>query len=111
MHFITKEERKKLYKIKYKINMLPLIGIYMIRDADNEKMFVNEGLSIMDLCSKTSEINVFLSRQVDDLIEFKWKKFGFNFHFMGCVAHIFYLGVMTAYINLVYVDGVLTTDE
>ena len=95
-----------MYKIKYKVNMLPQIGIHFVKDeVSGERKTFNDGISFMSLCRATEEIEVFLAAGVSEVIDYKWNAIGFNFHLIGCMAHGFYIAVLILYINLVYVSG------
>jgi len=43
-------DSSKVYKVSYKINMLPMLGEYVDMDIDGIKTFINEGDSLMDMC-------------------------------------------------------------
>ena len=51
-------DKTKVYKIKYTINLLPITG-------DNDT-------NLMDMLADTDQIDVFETKVVIDLIEFKW---------------------------------------
>ena len=98
-----------MFKIKYKLNLLPQIGIHIVKDEGQSKT-INDGISFMSLCRATEELEVFLADGVKEVIDYKWNVIGFNFHLIGCLAHGFYMVVLIIYINLVYVSGGDTTD-
>jgi hypothetical protein len=52
----------------------------------------------MGLLSETSEIDVFKSQVVLDLLNFKWAKYGSAHHIVGLAAHLFYALVFCLYI-------------
>jgi hypothetical protein len=54
---------KKIYKIKYTFNMLP-------------SLLNTEGVTLMEACGNTSELEIFEAVALTDLIEFKWKAYG-----------------------------------
>ena len=50
---LTEEEEElyssnKIHKIRYRINMLPVLGEYMVHTGPKEKHLVNRGLSLMN---------------------------------------------------------------
>lgn len=97
-----------MYKIKYKLNLLPQVGIHAIvvdEDGQKKQCFVNEGISIMDMCINYEDIDIYLSRAVQQVIHFKWNKFAKKFHMIGCCSHIFYMLVLVVYTNLVYINN------
>ena len=44
----------RVYKIKYTLNLLPIIGMHI-----QDKKFMNDQVSLMDLVSSSDEINIF----------------------------------------------------
>jgi hypothetical protein len=87
------------------MNLLPQIGIHMTVDDDGRTKTHREELSIMDLAAGTDEIDVFLTSTIQEIIEFKWRKFGMKFHIIGSSFHMFYVSILLIYTNLVYVAG------
>ena len=68
----------------------------------------NEGVSIMDLCIATAnddELGVFDVEHLIDYIDFKWVKFARPVHFLGFMAHLFYISVLTLYTKGIYIDN------
>ena len=73
----AKLDTSKVYKIKYAINLLPILGYYMRK---NECMYsgaqkiekVNTDVNILSLCSESDEIEMFEAESIQDLIAFKW---------------------------------------
>ena len=66
-------DSRKVYKVNYQINMLPSLGEYM----DKHQGLINEGVSLMDLCCESDELDIFESKNFHDLIKFKWDNFAF----------------------------------
>jgi len=50
----------KIYKIAYKVNLLPLIGQYL--DEDNE--FTNSEVNLMGLINETEELDIFQAQSI-----------------------------------------------
>jgi len=93
-----KIDSRKIYKIKYSVNLLPQIGQCM-----NEKgEFINEDIPLMELCSNAEELEVFESEALMQLIHYKWNKFGKNHHLIGCIMHFFNTFIIITYIILSY---------
>ena len=59
----------------------------------------------MSLCCDADELEIFESSNFQDLIVFRWDKFAFKIHMMGCIMHLFYIGIMILYINQIYIQG------
>lgn len=53
----------------------------------------------MNKCTESKELNIFTSKTVADVIEFKWKQFAINFHMIGCVMHFAYMFLLFVYIE------------
>jgi len=56
-------EHTRIYKIKYSINLLPIIGEY-VEDENDEKKLINEEISLMGLLDETDELEVFLNDSI-----------------------------------------------
>ena len=62
-------DSSKVYKIKYSINILPSIGKYIRNDPETgAKEVVNPDLNFMSLCTKSSELDIFESTSLSELI-------------------------------------------
>lgn len=64
---ILTTDRSKIFKIKYSLNVLPVIGQHaIITDDDSSSInydkttFENDGISILEMASESDEINIFL---------------------------------------------------
>ena len=56
---------------------------------------------MLELCGSTSELEVFDSQTLAQVIDFKWKAYARNFMYMGCFFHFFY--IFTISVNVVEV--------
>jgi hypothetical protein len=112
----------KFYKIKYSINLLPLVGQHIdlckdLHDHDkidscgDEKNHKNKHISFFETCTNSNELNMFKSQALQDVIDFKWNEFGFNFHLVGSMIHMVQMSILIFYINYVYITGSLEVDE
>ena len=68
---------KKIYKIKYKVNLLPLIGAYYYKFDDpytKEKIreVSNDDINLLGTCTESDELELFSAEAIQELIEFKW---------------------------------------
>lgn len=52
---------------------------------------------------ESSKLNLFNCKVVQDLINFKWTRFGKRWHLIGCFFHFFLLTILIFYINIVYI--------
>jgi hypothetical protein len=100
----------KFYKIKYTINLLTIVGQHMDIKGD-EKTLRNTEISFFDTCTSSDELDMFKSEALQDVIEFKWNEFGFNFHLVGSTIHMVQLCILIFYVNYVYIGGNLEVDD
>jgi hypothetical protein len=103
-------DSSKVYKIKYSLNMLPFIGVYMNKNVDPrtgvESMeLANEDINLLAICTDSNELAMFESETLKDLIEFKWNAFAWNWHLFGCVIHLAYIVILFLYTDLIYIQG------
>ena len=96
-----------MYKIVYHLSLLPQCGTHIIPDEKGNKTYYNQDISIMDLVTHTDEFDIFLSRAVQDYINFKWNTFGRNWHLIGCTAHFIYIAILIYYNSSVYIYNVI----
>lgn len=54
-----KKRYKKVYKIKYSINLMNNIGEYQYIDKQGHKQIENEGVSLVSVFNDTDEIEIF----------------------------------------------------
>lgn len=80
----------KYYKIKYSINILPSI-------------LQNEEKSLMDCLGKTPELQIFETKVVSDLLDYKWNGTSGLVHKIGAATHVCYLIVFSFFVNEMYV--------
>ena len=57
----------------------------------------NNEIYFLGQCAESDEITMFQSQNLEDLIDFKWNAFGFNFHLIGTTVHLVYLGFLFVY--------------
>ena len=67
----------------------------------------NEGVSLMDLFIENAEIElgIFDVDNMIDYLQFKWVTFARPSQFFGFIMHLFYMSVLTLYINGIYVKN------
>ena len=68
---------KKIYKIKYKVNLLPVIGAYFYKHDNpytKEKVreVRNDDINFLGTCTESDELELFSAESIQELIEFKW---------------------------------------
>jgi hypothetical protein len=76
-----KMDNRKVFKIKYALNMLPSIGVYMDKEYDSQtketvSSLKNTDKNILELCAGSEEIEMFESEPLQDLVKFKWDSYG-----------------------------------
>ena len=112
-------DSSKIYKIKYTLNMLPFVGVYMNKIYDIRKgpdhpptlELANEDVNILAICAESDEIEMFETESLQDLIEFKWNAFARNWHMFGFTIHFVYIFFLFSYTNIVYIQGFSVQDE
>ena len=63
-HFEIKNEEdevvdsSKLYKVSYKINLLPILSEYIL-ETDEGSVIMNEGISVTSECVESDELAIF----------------------------------------------------
>jgi hypothetical protein len=82
------EESKKLYKIKYTLNILP-------------SMCEDHG-TLMDTAGQTDELRIFECKALIDYIEFKWTNYAGPIHKVGATFHAMYLMVYSLFVFEIY---------
>ena len=105
-----KYDSSKIYKVKYSINLLPMLGFYVHKEVDpytNEVSteFKNLDANLLGLCAESEEMSMFEAESLKDLIEFKWNSYAKNFHLFGCIYHIGYIWILLVYTKFVYIIG------
>ena len=63
------------------------------------------------MCTDTSELDMFQSQALKDIIEFKWAQYGFKFHLLGATIHMFQISILIFYVNFIYIQASLEFDE
>ena len=79
------DQDKKLYKIKYTINILPSIN-------ESEE-------SLMEALGETNELKIFQSKVIKEFIQFKWDTYAGKFHYIGAFIHIIYVLIFNVYVS------------
>jgi hypothetical protein len=95
-------ETSKIYKIEYTLNLLPRLGEHFDLDPKTGIEFlVKQEHTLMELCGSTEELEVFDSKTLKQVIDFKWEAYAKHFMYLGCTMHFFYL--FTISINVIEV--------
>ena len=101
-------DTSKVYKIKYSVNLLPIIGEHIIdkdEKNDNDKTYLNSDVNFMGLLNETEELEIYETQTIQELIQFKWDKYARKHHIFGCMMHLFYIFTLVLYINIVYIHN------
>jgi len=84
-------DSSKVYKIKYSINLLSLVGAHIdIQEDDNgkyQKTLLNDDIGWMKLIEDSDEILMYNTKALRPLVEFKWNQFGYRHHVYSIVIH------------------------
>ena len=67
---------------------------------------MNGDINILAVCAETEdEMSIFETETLQDLIQFKWDSYGYNFHLFGCSVHLIYIIILFLYTDQVYIRG------
>ena len=86
-------------KIKYSVNLLAQASMYISEGKDGLNEYFNEDVSLMTICGDTEELEVFETDALQQVIQFKWDKYGKNHHLLGCIMHLFYTLIIIIYVK------------
>lgn len=105
------ENLGKVYKIKYAVNLLPAIGTYYKKEynpiTNTTKKFIdNTEINLLEICCESDEIQMFSTKTMHELIQYKWDKISFNFHLIGCLIHFLYVLALFWYSNHIYLQPI-----
>jgi hypothetical protein len=89
----VENSKKKVYKIKYILNLLPGTINRDLKDGE---------LLMMEVLSETEELDIFRTKVVYDLVEFKWNAYAKYIHYLGASLHLAYNIVFFIYVNTIY---------
>lgn len=89
-------KEKKMYKIKYTLNLLPKVTY---KPGSDESTGMNE---LMELLGNTSELEIFRSKVIEDFFNFQWDNYAKHLHYYGASVHLVYVIMFSTYVNIVY---------
>ena len=73
----TNIDSSKIYKLSYKLVLIPCFGQHFKEDIDSKKfVHVRADIPLMAILSESEELSIFKTEIIKDYIEFKWKKIG-----------------------------------
>jgi len=65
MEFFEDEDDGKIFKINYKVNLVPQIGLHVVENTETgQNQFEHKSVSLMDLCENSDDIDIFLSNSI-----------------------------------------------
>ena len=100
----------KIYKIKYTIILLPLIGQH-VEMVNDKKEIKNREVSFLGLCTDSDELSMFECESLNEMILFKWNQFGFGYHLIGFYIHCVQMLFVITYVKYIYLDNILFIEE
>lgn len=92
-HASSQGQGSLVHKIKYTLSVLP-----NMRDEQN-------GVSLIDMLATTDQIDVFSTKPVQSIIQFKWDRYSQKFHKLFASIHMVYLLTFLLYVNEIYIHG------
>lgn len=93
--FNTNDE--KVFKIKYSLNILSSVS--------------EEEAQLMEAVAGSTELSIFTTDLVMDLIDFKWQRFAFRQHMFGAFIHFVYVMVLIFYIDFTFLVSKATWEN
>jgi len=79
----------KINKIKYTLNLLP-----NMKDADDD---------FMEIIGDTEQTEIFQTKGIKSLIEFKWTKYASKVHYMSAFIHFIYVLMFFFHVQHIYI--------
>ena len=71
------------------------------------KRLVNQEMQFMGIVAKMEELDVFNTKAMTDVIDFKWDSYGMRAHLVGCIMHLAQIGILVFYIDFIYINNYL----
>ena len=72
---------------------------------------MNPDIAFMALCTDSTELDIFETLTLSELIQFKWETFARRHHLFGCIMHMTYMLTLVFYINVVYINNSGSNDD
>jgi hypothetical protein len=66
---------------------------------------VNEDINIMSLCEETEELDVFATKAMQDIIQYRWDTYGKQFHLTGLFFTMTYIASVILYVIEAYIES------
>ena len=102
----SKVDSSKVFKISYQINMLPMLDMYVQEDCDGNKMYINDSTKFLEKCIDSGDLDIFDVENFQTMVLFKWDSYGFNVVRFSFFMHLVYMGLLTAYNIIIYIEDV-----
>lgn len=99
----AKADNKKVYKIRYQINMIPMLDEHVTTDQDGNKVIANRQMGFIDSCIDSDQLDIFAVENFQQLILFKWEGYAKRIHGLNFVMHLIYMGFLTGYTYCIYI--------
>ena len=91
-----------MYKIKYSINMMPIVAEhiekYEVEENKYEETIEFEGVSLSNLFIDSDELEIFDTPCIQEVIQYKWDTYGMRFHIFGFIMHLVYVVIINIYV-------------
>jgi hypothetical protein len=101
--FEGKIDYRKIYKIKYSVNLFPQIGPHYQRTEAGSAVFMNDDVDLTKLLINHEELEKYDAETMQSIIKYKWDKFGRKHHFLGCCMHFINTLLLILYVALSYI--------
>ena len=108
--FEGKDMGKKVHKVSYHVNLLPMLGRYKYKTMDpyTKKVIykaVNNDVNLLEEFCGNDELSHFDCEVLKEMIEFKWNSFGITVQRLILYLHFLYLTCLLIYYVEVYLTG------
>jgi hypothetical protein len=87
---------KKLYKIKYTLNILPSVMF--------KKDVCMGANTLMETLGESLEQTIFETKIIEDFYDFQWNSYAKHLHMYGAIVHFVYVFLFVFYVSQVYLD-------
>ena len=70
---------------------------------------INTEYKFTKVCEESDDIDMLVLPPMNELINYKWMMYGFNWHMVGSIFHTFYMFVLYIYIQKIYLHDPYST--
>lgn len=83
------------------------INKYINEETHLEEMKIeNKDNKLCEKLTRCNDLDIYDTKAVNDLINYKWKTFGRRFHYIGFLFHSFNVVMLNVYVIQVYISNI-----